>query len=229
MTDQITSVEPSSRPSQAADQSGTRITQADALSWIRRNALYIGLILVVVCLSAFWVCTQDLNPTTDDAQVDGHTIMISPRIPGYVLKMYIDDNVVVSPNDLMIQLDPADYQARVDQARAALQVAEAKAASLKIIVPFIVSTTTSTTAAANAQVTGATADLDRASTTYNQLATSELRFAQANVAAMKAEMDRAEMDEKRTPSLAQLSEISHQQYDAYVATAQVLAGSAAAA
>jgi membrane fusion protein, multidrug efflux system len=42
------------------------------------------------------------------------------------------------------------------------------------------------------------------------------------MAARKAEMEKAEMDVKRTESLAQQSEISKQQYDAYVATAQVV-------
>lgn len=221
MTDQTTSVETLSRPSQASSQPSGDAKNGFAFTWNRRNALYLALLIVVVGLSLVWLFTQDLNPTTDDAQVDGHTIVISPRVSGYVLKMNIDDNTVVCPGDLMIQLDPADYQARVDQARAALAVAESRAASLKITVPFTVGTTTSATAAADAQVTGASAELDRATTTYSRVATSELKFAEANVAARKAEMDKAEMDEKRTQSLAQQSEISRQQYDAYVATAQV--------
>ena len=218
MTDQTATVETASRPLPASGQSSN---EERIFAWNRRNVLYLVLLIVVVSLSFIWLFTEDLNPTTDDAQVDGHTIVISPRVAGYVSKMNIDDNTVVRPGDVMIQLDPADYQARVDQARAALQVAEARAASLKITVPFTVGTTTSATAAADAQVTGATADLDRAATNYNRLATSELKFAEANVAARKAEMDKAEMDVKRTESLAQDSEISRQQYDAYVATAQV--------
>jgi membrane fusion protein (multidrug efflux system) len=221
MTEQTTSVETPSRPSQAVSEPSGDAKTGFAFTWNRRNVLYIVLLIFVVCLSLTWLFTQDMNPTTDDAQVDGHTIVISSRVSGYVLKMNIDDNTVVYPGDLLIQLDPADYRARVDQARAALAVAESRAASLKIIVPFTVGTTTSATAAADAQVTGVTAELDRATTTYNRLATSELKFAEANVAARKAEMDKAEMDEKRTASLAQQSEISRQQYDAYVATAQV--------
>jgi membrane fusion protein, multidrug efflux system len=192
-----------------------------AVFWTKRNKLYLLLAGVVVFMALIWVFTEDVNPTTDDAQVDGHSIVISPRVPGYVQKMDIDDNTVVNKGDLMIQLDPADYQARVDQARAALAVVEARAASLKITVPFTVGTTTSATAAAEAQVNADTADLTRATATYDRLSTSELKFAEANIAARKAEMDKATMDVQRTRSLADQSEISHQQYDAYVATAQV--------
>ncbi|WP_158792880.1 HlyD family secretion protein [Granulicella sp. L60] len=189
--------------------------------WARNHKIYIVVAVIAVILSVFWVFTQDVNPGTDDAEVDGHSIVISPRVPGYVEKMNIDDNTVVKTGDLMIQLDPADYQARVDQARAALAVAQARAASLKITVPFTVGTTTSATSAAEAQVAADEADLSRATTTYDRLSVSELKFAEANIAARKAEMDKADMDVKRTQSLAEQSEISHQQYDAYVAVSQV--------
>lgn len=189
--------------------------------WARNHKIHIVIAIIVVILCVLWGFTQDVNPSTDDAQVDGHSIVISPRVPGYVEKMNIDDNTVVKTGDLMIQLDPADYQARVDQARAALAVAQARAASLKITVPFTVGTTTSATSAAEAQVTADEADLSRATTTYDRLSVSELKFAEANVAARKAEMDKADMDVKRTQPLAEQSEISRQQYDAYVAVAQV--------
>jgi membrane fusion protein, multidrug efflux system len=192
-----------------------------AAGWVSHHKSYILGAVGVLVLSFFWVFTQDVNPRTDDAQVDGHAIVISPRVPGYVEKMNIDDNTVVKTGDVMIQLDPRDYKARVDQARAALAVAQARAASLKITVPFTVGTTTSATSAAQAQLAANTAELSRAATTYDRLSTSELKFAEANVAARKAEMDKAGMDVKRTRLLAEQSEISRQQYDAYVAVAQV--------
>jgi membrane fusion protein, multidrug efflux system len=218
MTEPISAAPASSHPE---GQPGSDAKRHPRFIWTTRNKLYAVLAAIIVILSVIWLFTQDVNPTTDDAQVDGHAIIISPRVPGYVLKMNIDDNTIVKAGDLMIQLDPADYQARVDQARAALGVANARAASLKITVPFTVGTTTSATQAAEAQVTADTADLDRATTTYDRLSTSELKFSEANVAARKAEMEKAEMDVKRTESLAQQSEISRQQYDAYVAAAEV--------
>ncbi len=67
----------------------------------------------------FWIFTEDVNPSTEDAQVDGPSVVIAPRVPGYVQKMLIDDNTHVRQCDLMNQLDPADHQAKVDEARAA--------------------------------------------------------------------------------------------------------------
>ena len=193
----------------------------DAAAWVREHKLYVLFAAIALVGALFWVFTGDINPSTDDAQVDGNAIVISPRVSGYVQKMLIDDNTVVKQGDLMIQLDPADYQARVDHARAALQVAEARAASLKIAVPFTEGTTSSATLAASAQLEAERSELASAAADYERLSTSELRFAQANIDARKAQLDKADADVKRTRTLADDSEISRQQFDAYVAADEV--------
>ena len=205
----------------SSEQSPLVVRIRNAAAWTARNKLYVLLAAILLIAGFFWVFTEDVNPSTDDAQVDGHSIVISPRVPGYVQKMFIDDNTRVKRGDLMIQLDPADYQAKVDEARAALQVAEARAAALKITVPFTIGTTSSATVAASAQVEAERSELASAEATYRRLSTSELRFAEANIAARKAELDKADSDVKRTRALADQSEISRQQFDAYLAADEV--------
>jgi membrane fusion protein (multidrug efflux system) len=205
----------------SSEQSTLVVRARNATAWAASNKLYVLLVVSVLAVGFFWVFTEDVNPGTDDAQVDGHSIVIAPRVPGYVQKMLIDDNTHVKQGDLMILLDPADYQAKVDEARAALQVAEARAAALKITVPFTIGTTSSATVAASAQVEAERSELASAEATYQRLSTSELRFAEANIAARKAELDKADSDVKRTRTLAELSEISRQQFDAYLATDEV--------
>jgi membrane fusion protein, multidrug efflux system len=208
--------------SPASSKQPTLVVRArNAATWAAGNKLYVLLAVSVLAVGFFWVFTEDVNPSTDDAQVDGHSIVIAPRVPGYVQKMLIDDNTHVKQGDLMIQLDPADYQAKVDEARAALQVAEARAAALKITVPFTIGTTSSATIAASAQVEAERSELASAEATYQRLSTSELKFAEANIAARKAELYKADSDVKRTRTLAELSEISRQQFDAYMATDEV--------
>jgi membrane fusion protein, multidrug efflux system len=208
--------------SPASSEQLTMVVRArNAAAWAARHKLYVLLPAIILIVGFFWVFTEDVNPSTDDAQVDGHSIVISPRVPGYVQKMLIDDNTRVKQGDLMIQLDPADYQAKVDEARAASQVAEARAAALKITVPFTIGTTSSATVAASAQVEAERSELASAEATYQRLSTSELKFTEANIAARKAELDKADSDVKRTRTLAELSEISRQQFDAYLATDEV--------
>ncbi len=65
--------------------------------------------------------------STDDAQVDGHIIPISPKIYGKVLEVLVDDNQQVKQGQVLVRIDPRDYQAKVDQAQAAVAVAESQA------------------------------------------------------------------------------------------------------
>ncbi len=73
--------------------------------------------------------------STSDAYIEGRVIRISPRVSGPVLQLNVDDNTPVKAGDTLLEIDPADFQAKVDQAAAALAAAnsdveEAKAAVL---------------------------------------------------------------------------------------------------
>lgn len=67
--------------------------------------------------------------STDDAFIEGHIVSIAPRVEGPVLKLYIDDNQEVKKGDLLLEIDPNDYQVKLNQVKAKLEEAQA---SLKI-------------------------------------------------------------------------------------------------
>ena len=56
--------------------------------------------------------------STDDAFVEAHVVSVSPRIASYVARVLTDDNRHVKRGQLLVELDPRDYQARLNQARA---------------------------------------------------------------------------------------------------------------
>jgi membrane fusion protein (multidrug efflux system) len=62
---------------------------------------------------------------TDDAQVDGYLDPISSRVNGTIRGVYVDNDQSVKAGQLLVQLDPADYQVAVEQARAQLAQAQA--------------------------------------------------------------------------------------------------------
>lgn len=64
--------------------------------------------------------------STDDAFVEGHIITIAPRVSGPVIKLNIEDNQEVKKGDLLLEIDPKDYEVKLKQSQAKL--AEAKAA-----------------------------------------------------------------------------------------------------
>ena len=85
---------------------------------------------VVVALAAFgwggyawWQSTKRI--TTDDAYVEGSIVVISAKVSGHVAELHLEDNRAVKAGDLLLRIDPRDYQARRDQARASVAVAQA--------------------------------------------------------------------------------------------------------
>jgi membrane fusion protein (multidrug efflux system) len=159
--------------------------------------------------------------STDDAQVDAHITAIAPRIPGTVLEVLVRDNQQVKAGDILVRIDPRDYQVRVDQAKAALVQAQSQLNTAQTVVPLTSETTQSGTTGAEAQVADAQAELERARAVAQQASTSSVAEAEANLRAAQANNDRAQADLARMKPLLDKEEISRQQYDAYMAAARV--------
>jgi membrane fusion protein (multidrug efflux system) len=68
--------------------------------------------------------------TTDDAYVDAHSVLISPKVAGYIAQVPVDDNQKVKAGQIIARIDPRDYQTALDEARANVAAAEASIATL---------------------------------------------------------------------------------------------------
>ena len=191
----------------------------------RSRRLIVGLILgLAILVGAVTVWARGRNrESTDDAQVDGHLAPVSSKIADMVLTVLVDDNMQVKAGQLLAQLDPRDYQARVEQAKAAVGVAEGQANAAQASVPLTRSTTTSGTSAAAASVQAAEAQYMQANVAAQEAATSGIATAEANVRAAEANNQKAQSDLARMQALVAKDEISRQQFDAARAGAQVAA------
>ena len=107
----------------------------------------------------------------------------------------------------------------MNQARAALDVAEAEARSAGVDVPRTQINTASRTSSAEAQLAAAEADLARAQAAYDQARTADLAWAQANVEKSRANAELAKLDLERYRPLMEKAEISKQQFDVAKANA----------
>ena len=206
-------VEPLS--AEAEDKSPSR--WADPL--VRRVALGAAAALVIAAVGLL-VYYHD-RVSTDDAQEDGHVVPIASKVYGTVAAVMINDNEEVKAGQVLVRIDPRDYQARVDQSKAALALAEAQARAAGVGVPLTRETTDSNTSGADAQLASSQANYDKAKFTYERDSTADLAYARANVAAQQANNDRAQADLARMKPLEEKGEISQQQYDAYLAAARV--------
>ncbi len=64
--------------------------------------------------------------TTDDAFIEGYVIPIAPKVSGYVAQLLIKDNQEVKKGDVLLQIDPRDYETSVAHARADLAAARSQ-------------------------------------------------------------------------------------------------------
>ncbi|UFZ03439.1 HlyD family secretion protein [Bradyrhizobium ontarionense] len=99
-------------------------------TWTR---LVIPLLAVIVALAFVALATTRWNAwvgnaitqTTNDAYVRADLTQLSSRVAGEVLKVAVSDFQQVKAGDLLVQIDPADYEAQVAQAEATVEAAQA--------------------------------------------------------------------------------------------------------
>ena len=171
--------------------------------------IIVVVLVVLVAVGLWWRST--FSEDTDDAQISGHLIQISPRIAGQVIKVEVEENQVLKAGDEIAQLDPRDYQVAVENAEAALASAQAAAAAAQVNVPITSVNTGSNLASASLDVSGSHAQVDQA---QKQLQAAQARVAQADANNIKAQADLA-----RYRPLVEKDVISKQQFDAAVASA----------
>ena len=68
--------------------------------------------------------------STDDAYVAAHSVLISPKVSGYIFAAPVDDNQSVKAGAVLARIDPRDYQTALDQARANVAAAQASISTL---------------------------------------------------------------------------------------------------
>jgi membrane fusion protein, multidrug efflux system len=94
-----------------------------------RKLLLIGAGLMAFAVAAYfgwqyWTVGR-FEVSTDDAYVQAHSVLISPKVSGYISEVPVDDNQSVKAGEVLARIDPRDYQTALDQARANVAAAQA--------------------------------------------------------------------------------------------------------
>lgn len=105
-----------------------------------RKILYwfIGLCILAALIVAgvlYWLHARHFE-NTDDAFIDGYMSQVSAQVGGKVIDLKIVDNQLVKAGQVLLQIEPRDYQVRVvnaqaQRAQAAGQLDQAKAGLLQ--------------------------------------------------------------------------------------------------
>ncbi|MCX5903724.1 MAG: biotin/lipoyl-binding protein [Proteobacteria bacterium] len=87
-----------------------------------RVAAGIGLVVLVVVIifGSNWLSYRFTHAITDDAFVDSDLINVSPRVPGHLKQLLVDESDTIKKDQLLALLDPADYQAQLEMYEAKL-------------------------------------------------------------------------------------------------------------
>jgi len=97
-------------------------------SKVKKKRIIVPIITVIlITIAGLYFYDRAMTyVSTDDAYIEGHTVQISPKVSGNIIKVYIEDNQKVEKGKLLAEIDPADYQVAYNQAVARLETAIAK-------------------------------------------------------------------------------------------------------
>ena len=153
-----------------------------------------GLVVIIVVI-VYYIDFIAPYESTDDAFIDDYVTVVSPRVPGQVARLLVTDNERVNEGEVLVELDPRDYETSLANAKANLATARSKwdeaQAQVKVSQAKV--------AQAQAAVTAAEAENQRAADDLNRYETVESRavsktafdLAQEQARSAKADLEAA--------------------------------------
>lgn len=145
-----------------------------------------------------------IHQETDNATVAGHIHPIASRITGTVAEVLVHENQWVQKGQLLVQLDPTDYQVKVAEAQANLEAAIRKAKAAEVNITFTAKTAEASATQAQGNVSGAEAAIANAQAQVTEAeagianAQSQVTEAQSGIANAEAQVTAAKADILKT-------------------------------
>src|SRR5712671_3811153 len=205
--------EPDAAPQQTFSRDGT--SSGDMKRKLRRRVLAIASALVV-CVAAALYYLRFIAPfeSTDDAFIEGHVTQVAPQVAGRIARVLVNDNQFVNAGEVLVQIEPSDYEATLQKGRANLASTQSRLeqAGAQLTVDQ-----------AQAEATRAEADSKR----YEAIGTSGVSQSQIDLAATQARSTAANLTAARNKELAAEAQVSLDQASIQTAAAEVKRSEAA--
>lgn len=188
--------------------------------------LFIALLGLIVLAGVIVYYINDVAPyeSTDDAFIDGYITLLSSRVPGQVTRLLVVDNQMVKAGDVLLEIDPRDYQTALSQARADLVVAQGqleRSYAEVSVAQAKVTETQSAVIAAQAQAQKADNDLERYESVESQaISKTDFDSTKSQALAANANLDAAKAQVKGAQSSVLLSQADEASAKAAVLQAQ---------
>jgi membrane fusion protein, multidrug efflux system len=165
---------------------------------------------------AVWYFLNAGFETTDDATIEAHVIEVSPKISAHVKTVHFDDNYQVKRGDLLVELDPRDFEVNLASAEANLASAKGKLAQAEAqqnVAQAGIGQTKADLASSQATADNAQADLKRNEQLY-QTHVIDRREYDASIAQAKSDVANVESNAKKVASQEAQVQLAAAQYSA---------------
>jgi membrane fusion protein, multidrug efflux system len=182
--------------------------------------IWIAAVAAVIAVGVYYQLFIAPYESTDDAFIEGDATPIAPQVAGQVVRLLIRDNQDVNEGDLLLEIDPREYQAKVDQARASLAAARSSVEQAKALLNVDLAKVDQEKAnviATEAQAKFASADFQR----YRSVGAFAVSKSQLDLSGTQARSSGAEVDVARNREAAAEAQAKLDQANIATAAAQV--------
>ena len=197
-----------------------------------RIALLAFALLVGAASAAYYFRFVAPFESTDNAFIEGYVVPMASQVPGRVAELLVKDNQAVKQGDVLLRIDPRDYEASLAQARADLAAARSRVAQAKAQVNASeakVAQAQATVVAADAENRRAADDLKRYESVESRavsksavdLAQSQARAAGANLEAARSQAKAAEAEVALSAAGVETANAAVQQAEARLRQAEL--------
>jgi len=172
----------------------------------RRPFVIVGIIvgIMLVAVGGYVLFTMG-EEGTDDAAIAADMVPVGTRVSGQIIKVHVKENQLVHAGDVIAEIDPADYAARVKQAEADLASQQAQAAAADAQVSVTTAGSKGGFSSAKAALAGSTVSVGSAE--------AQLQAAQASLQRSEADARKAELDLSRAKELKSANAVPQERVD----------------
>jgi membrane fusion protein (multidrug efflux system) len=192
-----------------------------------------GVLAVLLFFGLDYLITAFTHESTDDAFIAAHVVSIAPRVAGQVSTVHVLDNEMVRSNDLLVEIDPADYSTTAAQKQSSADAAEANYKTMLAALDLMTVKVATAEAIANqskadadaAQATDARAqaDFQRSQELRKQNTISAQEFDAAQAAIKEADANLAAAKQKAIADASRINEAKAQLDETKAAIGMALA------
>lgn len=135
---------------------------------IKKRILIPSIVVIGVIIGYFTILNASKFESTDDAYIETHTVAVAPKVSGQIIEMYVTDNQKVKEGDLVAEIDPTDYSAKLAESSAKYESSLLKQKGAKASLDAV-----------SSQIALAKKNLERYTELYKSGAASKLEYDKA--------------------------------------------------